>query len=191
MPLDVPEGLLRDGRFREGFARLLTFGLSFDAWLYFTQVADVADLARAFTQATIILDHLASPLGVGPYAGKRNEVFAVWHRAIKELAQYPNVNVKLGGLGMKIIGFGFHERPRPPSSLELAQAWRPYIEACIAAFCADRCMFESNFAVDRESYSYPVLWNAFKRLASQYSKDEQAALFSGTAARVYRLESAL
>jgi L-fuconolactonase len=191
IPLDVPEGLLRHGKFREGFARLVKLGLSFDAWLYFTQIADVVDLARAFPDATIVLDHLASPLGVGPYAGKRDEVFAAWHGSIKELARHPNVAVKLGGLGMKIIGFGFHEQPRPPSSLELAQAWRPHIEASIAAFGPDRCMFESNFAVDRESYSYPVLWNAFKRLAAQYSGDEKAALFSRTAARIYRLEASL
>jgi predicted TIM-barrel fold metal-dependent hydrolase len=185
IPLDIPENLLGHPVFREGFERLVALGLSFDAWLYFTQTGDVADLARAFPAATIVLDHVGSPLGVGSYAGRREAVFAEWRRNIEALAACPNV--KLGGMGMKITGFGFHERPIPPSSAELAEAWRPYMEVCIAAFGPERCMFESNFPVDKESGGYTVFWNAFKRIAAQYSKDEQRALFSGTAARVYRL----
>ncbi len=116
------------------------------------------------------------------------EVFAVWRTAISELAGCPNVHVKLGGLGMRINGFGFEERQDPPSSEELVALWRPYVETCIEAFGAARCMFESNFPVDKGSYSHAVCWNAFKRLAAGASEGERAALFSGTATRFYRLD---
>jgi predicted TIM-barrel fold metal-dependent hydrolase len=117
----------------------------------------------------------------------RSEVFADWRRAIRQLATCPNVTVKLGGLAMLVAGFAFHERPIPPSSQELAEAWRPYMDACIEDFGASRCMFESNFPVDKAMCSYPVLWNAFKRIAADASPAEKALLFHDVAARVYRL----
>ena len=128
------------------------------------------DLARAFPDTKIVLNHVGGPLGIGAYAGKRDEVFPAWAASIKALAACPNVCVKLGGLGMRMDGFGFHEQPEPPSSETLAAAWRPYVETCIEAFGASRCMFESNFPVDKGSYSYPVFWNACKRLAKGASK---------------------
>ena len=179
--------LYRDRTFREGFAKLRQFDLGFDAWLYHPQLPDITDLARAFPDQPIVMDHVGGPLGIGPYAGRREELFPHWRESIRDLATCPNVYVKLGGLGMKICGFDLHKRPRPPSSQELADLWRPYIETCIEAFGADRCMFESNFPVDKVSCSYPVLWNAFKRLAAGASADEKAALFRGTAMRFYRL----
>lgn len=183
----LPPGLLAAPAFREGFARLAAFGLSFDAWCYHPQIAEVTDLARAFPQTQIILDHLGSPLGIGPYGGRRDEVFAAWREDMADLARCPNVAVKIGGLAMTTTGFAFHTRPLPPTSHELAQAWRPYVESAIALFGAGRCMFESNFPVDKAMVSYPVLWNAFKRLAAGASADEKAALFAGTAGRIYRL----
>jgi predicted TIM-barrel fold metal-dependent hydrolase len=135
----------------------------------------------------MVLDHVGGPLGIGPYAGQRREIFPVWQRSIRALAQCPNVHVKLGGLAMKICGFDFHKRPLPPSSAELAEQWRPYMETCIEAFGPQRCMFESNFPVDKVSCSYAVLWNAFKRLASGASAADKAALFHDTAMRFYRL----
>jgi L-fuconolactonase len=186
-PMDFPKGLLLDPKFREGFARLSRFGLSFDSWLYHPQIPELADLARSFPETPIILDHIGAPLGIGVYAGRREEVFAVWRKNIRELADCPNAFVKLGGMGMHVFGFGFDEGAEPPSSEALAAAWRPYVEACIEAFGVGRCMFESNFPVDKRSCSYGVLWNAFKRLASGCSADEKAALFHKTAARVYRL----
>lgn len=182
-----PPGLLRDRGFREGFAALAPLGLSFDAWLVHTQIGDVLDLAQAFPDTTIVLDHVGGPLGIGPYVGKRDSVFADWRTSILELARCHNVHVKLGGLGMHTIGFDFHARARPPTSEQLAQAWQPYIDTCIAAFGAERSMFESNFPVDKGSCSYQVLWNAFKRIASGFSDSEKTALFSGTANQVYRL----
>ena len=183
----VPRGLLGDAGFREGFARLAPLGLSFDAWLFHPQIGELVALARAFPETRIVLDHVGGPVAIGVYAGRRDEVFAQWRPAIRDLATCPNVYVKLGGMGMRINGFGFHEAADPPSSETLAAAWRPYVETCIEHFGAARCMFESNFPVDKGSYSYPVCWNAFKRLASGASAAEKADLFAGTASRFYRL----
>ena len=185
-----PPNLLADRTFREGFAVLGRLGLSFDAWLYHPQIAELTDLARAFPETRIVLNHVGGPIGIGAYAGKRKEVFAAWAASIKALAACPNVHVKVGGLGMRMGGFGFHEEAEPPSSETLAAAWRPYVETCIEAFGASRCMFESNFPVDKGSYSYPVFWNACKLLAKAASAGEKADLFAGTAARFYRLDLA-
>jgi len=184
----TPE-LLSDPKFREGFACLSKYNLSFDAWLYHPQLTELADLARAFPDTPIILDHIGGPLDVGPYAGKRKQVFQVWKQGIVALAACPNVAVKLGGLGMPRTGFGWHERPMPPNSVELAEAMAPYYNWCIEQFGPDRCMFESNFPVDRISYSYTVLWNAFKRISNDFSPGERALLFHDTAVKVYRLAS--
>jgi L-fuconolactonase len=183
-----PPGLLGDQRFREGFAVLERLGLSFDAWLYHPQIGELTELARAFPETRIVLNHVGGPIGIGAYAGKHQEVFAGWVSSIRTLAACGNVFVKLGGLGMRMGGFGFHERPEPPSSDVLAAAWRPYIDTCIDAFGVSRCMFESNFPVDKGSYSYPVFWNACKRLAGGASKAERSELFAQTAARFYRLD---
>jgi len=184
----VPERLFEQDAFREGFAELGKLDLSFDAWLYHPQIPELTDLARTFPETPIILDHCGGPLGIGPYTGRGDEVFSAWKASITELATCPNVTVKTGGLGMRINGYDFHEHADPPSSDRLAEAWRPYIDTCIEAFGADRCMFESNFPVDKGSYSYPVYWNACKKLASGASASEKTDLFSGTAARVYRIE---
>jgi predicted TIM-barrel fold metal-dependent hydrolase len=186
-PIIRPEGLLRDRRVREGFARLAPLGLSFDAWMYHTQLGEFVDLAHAFPETPIVLDHVGGAIGLGPYAGKRDEVFAEWSAHIRELAACPNVHVKLGGLGMRMFGFTLHTGELPPSSEELAAVWRPYIETCIAAFGPERAMFESNFPVDKGSCGYAALWNAFKRIAAGYSAAEKTALFAGTATRIYRL----
>src|ERR1700751_5294799 len=159
-----PEGLLADKRVREGFARLAPLGLSFDAWMYHTQLGELIDLARAFPETQIVLDHVGGPIRPGPSAGKRDEVFAAWSSRIRELAGCPNVHIKLGGLGMRMFGFNHHTGELPPSSEELAAEWRPYIETCITAFGPKRAMFESNFPVDKGSCSYMALWNAFKRI---------------------------
>jgi predicted TIM-barrel fold metal-dependent hydrolase len=180
-------GMMADPAFRAGFALLEKYGLSYDAWLYHTQIGELVDLARAFPAVPMVLNHVGGPLGVGPYRGRGEAVFAEWHAGIKELARCPNVRMKLGGLAMVVNGFDFHENVLPPSSGELATAWRPYMEALIEYFGADRCMFESNFPVDKAMCSYPVLWNAFKRIASGCSAAEKAALFHDTAAGFYRL----
>jgi len=186
----VEAGLYLSDQFRKGFGRLAKLDLSFDAWLLEPQLPDVIDLARAFPDTTIVLDHVGTPLGRGRYTGKLEERFGVWRDNIRELAKSPNVVVKLGGLAMAFCNFpSFLAEPRAPST-QLAQEWRPYIETCIEAFGPERCMFESNFPVDMGSCSYATLWNAFKVIAKGCSAAEKTALFSGTATKVYRLELA-
>ncbi|UCH42570.1 MAG: amidohydrolase family protein [Dehalococcoidales bacterium] len=185
------KGLLLDSKFREGFSCLQRYGLSFDAWLYHTQLPELADLARAYPDTQIIVDHIGGLLGTGPYAGKREEVFQQWQNGITELSACSNVVVKLGGLGMPVCGFGWNEWKAPPRSTEIAEAMAPYYHWCIEKFGVDRCMFESNFPVDKASYSYTVMWNAFKRIAKDFSAAEKAALFHDTAVRVYRLSGAV
>jgi L-fuconolactonase len=182
-----PSGLLMDNSVREGFARLHPLGLSFDAWMYHTQLGELVDLARAFPETTLVVDHVGGAIGLGRYAGKREEVFVEWSARIRELAACPNVRIKLGGLGMRMFGFTVHTGELPPSSEELAAAWRPYIETCIGGFGPERAMFESNFPVDKGSCGYAALWNAFKRIAASCTAAEKAALFSGTATKFYRL----
>jgi predicted TIM-barrel fold metal-dependent hydrolase len=183
-----PKGLLLDSTFRKGFACLAPLGLSFDAWLFHPQIGELADLACAFPDTKIVLDHCGGPIGLGHYANRREEIFAAWKASIADIARCPNVHVKLGGLAMRLLGYDFHERPMPPSSEQAANAWRPYIETCIEAFGPQRCMFESNFPPDKGQCSYQVIFNAFKRIAAGYSEAEKTALFSKTAADVYRLK---
>ena len=184
----VEAGLYLRDDFRAGFKHLAPLDLSFDAWLLEPQLPDLIDLARAFPDTTIVLDHVGTPLGRGSYEGTREERFPIWRDNIRELAKSPNVVVKLGGLAMAFCNFpSFLAEPRAPSE-QLAREWGPYIETCIEAFGPDRCMFESNFPVDMGSCSYATLWNAFKRIAAGASAAEKAALFSETAKRVYRLE---
>jgi predicted TIM-barrel fold metal-dependent hydrolase len=183
-----PKGLLLDPTFRKGFACLAPLGLSFDAWLFHPQIGELTDLARAFPDTKIVLDHCGGVLGLGGYANRREEIFATWKASILEIAKCPNVVVKLGGLAMRLLGYDFHERALPPSSEEAAAAWRPYIETCIEAFGPQRCMFESNFPPDKGQCSYQVIFNAFKRIASPYSEAEKTALFSKTATDFYQLK---
>lgn len=183
-----PKGLLLDSTFRKGFACLAPLGLSFDAWLFHPQIGELTDLARTFPGTRIVLDHCGGPVGVGRFAGRREEVFPEWKASIQQIAKCENVVVKLGGLAMCLLGHDFHLRPKPPSSEEAAAAWRPYIETCIEAFGPTRCMFESNFPPDKGQCSYQVIFNAFKRLAAQYSEAEKTALFSKNAMEFYKLK---
>ncbi len=181
------EHLYADKSFREGFARLAEMGLSFDAWNFHPQIPELAALARSFPATAIVQNHLGGPLGIGPYAGRHAEVLEQWSRNMAELASCSNVVLKIGGLGMRVSGYGWNARERPASSDELAAAYAPYLERALAAFGADRCMFESNYPVDGESAGYVVIWNGYKKAAASLSETEKDALFRGTAARVYRL----
>jgi predicted TIM-barrel fold metal-dependent hydrolase len=181
--------LYDDATFRSGFAKLAPLGLSFDGYHYHTQTRTMASLARAFPGTTIVVDHLSTPLGIGSFAGKREEVFEAWAKDMSYLAGCPNVNVKLGGMAMPWNGFGWDEAASPPSSDDFVAAQGRYYHHAIEAFGPDRCMFESNFPVDKLSLSYAVLWNAFKKIAARYSEDEKQSLFQGTAMRVYRIDA--
>ena len=181
-------GLYTSDAFRAGYRRLADYGMSFDAWMLEPQLPDLIDLARRYPEIPIVLDHVGTPLGLASYEGKREERFPTWLANIKELSKSDNVSVKLGGLAMAFCNFPSFQSDPPAPSTQLATEWGPYLEACIEAFGPQRCMFESNFPVDLGSCDYDTLWNAFKVFAKGYSADEKTALFSGTAAKVYRLE---
>jgi len=183
----VPSHQVLDPVFRKGFVCLALLGLSFESWQFHPQLPDAADLMRAFPDTNVILNHVGGLLGIPPHDGNREEVFKIWRGHMKELSQFPNVSVKVGGLGMLYCGWDFHLRDVPPTSEELAAAWRPYVESCIELFGANRCMMESNFPVDKQSCGYGVLWNALKRITHGCSPAEKAAMYRDTAARVYRL----
>jgi L-fuconolactonase len=184
----VGGGLYESKAFRAGYAELAKYGLSFDSWLLEPQLPELIDLARAFPDTPVILDHVGTPLGLAAYQGRREQRFPIWRDSMRKLAELPHVSVKLGGLAMPFGNFPSFLQVPPASSRQLAAEWRPYIETCIELFGTQRCMFESNFPVDLGSCTYPVLWNAFKVLAQNYSAAEKTALFSGTARKVYRLK---
>lgn len=179
-------GMLAEPAFREGFARLASFDLTFDAFVFQRQLPEVADLARSFPETGIVVDHCGTPIGVASYGRDLTESFREWRTSIEELARLDNVYVKLGGLGMRLLGFDFESGERPPTSEELAVTWHPYIDTLIQTFGPHRCMFESNFPADKAICSYTVLWNAFQRMAEGYSAGERNDLFAGTATRFYR-----
>ncbi len=181
-----PEQLL-DSRFREGYGCLRQYALHFDAWLYYPQLPELVSLAKAFPDTVIIVNHIGGLIGIGPYQGRRDEVFREWQQAIEMLASCANVVVKLGGFGMPRSGFGWAGQATPPGSTEIAKAIAPYCEWCIEKFGVDRSMFESNFPVDKKSFSYTVLWNAYKRVTERYSAEERNALLRDTALKVYRI----
>jgi L-fuconolactonase len=181
--------MLADPTFREGYAELRDRDLSFDAWLYHHQIPELIDLAQAFPDVPIVFDHFGGPLGIGPYAERREEIFDTWRQDIENLAACSNVSAKLGGILMPINGFGFHKRERPATSDEIVEATGRYYRHMIETFGPERCMFESNFPVDKQSCSYLVLWNAFKKMVSDASESEKSLLFHGTATRVYRLDA--
>ncbi len=183
----APPGLLLDHHYRQGYAQLAKFGLSYDAWLFFPQLPELMDLASTYPEIPVIINHCGGVVRIGTYAERQDDVFATWRKHIRALSRLPNVYIKLGGLGMRINGFGFDKLPASPPATVLAQAWKPWIETCIEAFGPRRAMFEANFPVDKGSYSYVNCWNAFKHLTRNFSDDERHALFFETANSVYRL----
>ena len=185
----APAGLMRDPAYREGFRILQQVGMTYDAWVYHSQLEDLADLLRAFPEAPVALNHLGGRIGIGHYASAREDVDRQWRKGLLALAEFPNLHVKIGGLGMPMAGYNFHDRPSPPSSDDLSRAWRPYIEFAVETFGADRCMFESNFPVDSVSFSYSVVWNSFKKITSSLSMDERRKLFFDTSRIFYKIDT--
>ena len=181
------EGLMSSDVFRANVAQLGARGFTFEAWLYHPQMPELLDLARAVPGTTIILNHIGAPLGVGSYAGRRAEIHAWWRDRIDELSDCPNIVVKLGGVGMAPYGSGWAEREHPASSDEIVEAWGPAMRHIIKAFGVRRCMFESNFPVDKVSFSYRTMWNAYKKMTSDMAMSDREQLFALTAERVYRI----
>ena len=187
IPGRAPAGLYGDGAFRDGVARLGERGLTYDTWHYHYQNGDFLDMARNVPGTTIVLDHFGTPLGVGSYESRRDEIFEQWTADIAEIARCENVVAKIGGLAMPDNGFGWHTAERPPTSDEFIAAQGRYYMHTIEQFGPERCMFESNFPVDRLSLSYRTFWNAAKKLVASFSADERDAMLRGTATRVYSL----
>lgn len=182
-----PPGLLLDPRFIAGFSALRPLGLTYDAWVFFTQIPDVIALADRFPDTTVILNHFGGLIGIGPYAPRQAEAFQLWQTYVRRLAERPNAILKMGGLGMIVTGSQFHLADIPPTSQQLAERWRPFIETAVDAFGPDRCMIGTNFPVDRQTSSYTALWNTYKRCTRQYSDQERRDILAGTAQRIYRL----
>ncbi|MVW72361.1 amidohydrolase family protein [Bordetella sp. 15P40C-2] len=183
-----PKDLLSSADFRRGLGALTDMDLVFDAFMFHTQLNDLIDLARAFPRTRIVLDHYGAPVGVGPFVNQREAVFREWRESMRRLSAFPNVFVKLGGFAMRITGFGFDRQDKAPTSDELATAWQPYFDEVVNLFGVERCMFESNFPVDKGSCSYTVLWNAYKKMSLRLPDAQRRQLLSGTARQVYRLQ---
>jgi L-fuconolactonase len=181
-------GQLGEDNFRAGARILSAMGFSLEAWMYHPQLSELVDFAHAMPDLTIILNHIGGLVREGPYANQQDEVLTNWRRDIAAVAACPNVNIKLGGLGMPRMGFDWAWRARPIGSEELAEQMSPWIEYCIQQFGPNRAMFESNFPVDKVSFSYNVCWNAFKRLSRGYSEAQRAAMFHDNAVRIYRID---
>jgi L-fuconolactonase len=184
------EGVLATGEYRAGARMLARMGLSLDTGVVFPQLPELAAFAKAVPNLTIILNHLGGLNRVGPYGNRDDEVLATWRRGIAAVAACPNVNLKLGGIGMPRLGFDWYNRAKPIGSEELAQTMAPFMTYCIEQFGPGRCMFESNFPPDKVSFSHHILFNAFKRFSKGYSASERAALFHDTAVRAYRISDA-
>jgi L-fuconolactonase len=183
----APAGLLDDEQLHAGVRTLGDLGLAFDTWIYYHQLDELARVAAAAPETTIVLDHVGGPVGVAAYKGRRDEILEEWRIGIAALAQRPNVVVKLGGIGMPLMGMRWHTAERPPTSDGVVAAWGDSVRFVIDRFGSERCMFESNFPVDRRSYGYGTFWNACKKMTADLSAAERTDLFSGTASRVYRL----
>jgi predicted TIM-barrel fold metal-dependent hydrolase len=184
----APADMMQSAAFRAGARELAGRGLVLDIWVFHHQLDQVAKLARAIPDLSIVLDHIGTPLGMGWYADKRREVREVWRAGLAEVAACPNVVLKLGGLNMHFNGFGWHERSTPPTSDELVLANGPYYREAIGLFGPDRCMFESNFPMDKRACGYGVLWNAHKKIVQGFNPSEKAAMFHDVAVRTYRIE---
>ena len=180
-------GMMAETKFREGLSKLVDRGHSFDALVYHPQLSELTELVDAFPNGVFVLNHIGRPLGVGPYQGHRDKVYEVWKKDMAKLAERSNVLVKVGGLGNRVSGFGWDTQPEPPNSQELVEKTSPYYLYTIEVFGPERCMFESNFPVDKNSYSYKTIWNSFKRMTQGFSSTEKTWLFHDTAAKAYRL----
>ncbi|GIT02637.1 MAG: hypothetical protein CM1200mP27_12620 [Chloroflexota bacterium] len=179
-------GMMAETKFREGLSKLIDRGHSFDALVYHPQLSELTELVDAFPNGVFVLNHIGRPLGVGPYQGHRDKVYEVWKKDMAKLAERSNVLVKVGGLGNRVSGFGWDTQPEPPNSQELVEKTSPYYLYTIEVFGPERCMFESNFPVDKNSYSYKTIWNSFKRMTQGFSSTEKTWLFHDTAAKAYR-----
>ena len=176
-----------EDKFQEGLQELSSLNMVFDTWHYHNQIKDLTELAKNLPDLVIVHDHFGGPLGIGPYKGKREEIFAQWKEDIFELSQCKNVYSKLGGLAMPVNGWDWHKKEKPATSDEIISEQSSYYLYALDCFGSERCMFESNFPVDKQSVSYPVIWNAYKKLVKDFGETDKENLFYRTAENVYKL----
>lgn len=181
-------GMMSTPEFGAALQQLAVRDLSFEAMVYHTQLGELATIARTHDDTRFVLNHIGLPLGIGAFSSLKDQAFADWRAGLQAVAGCENVYIKLGGMGMHMLGLPLDSETGPLTSQRIAEAYRPYVDECVSAFGADRCMFESNFPVDRRRCDYRTLWNAFKRIASSYTEDEKDMLFSQTARHCYGLE---
>lgn len=181
-------GMMSSPEFEAALQQLAVRNLSFEAMVYHTQLDELAGVARTHADTRFVLNHIGLPLGIGAFSSRKEHAFADWRAGLRALAGCDNVYIKLGGMGMHMLGLALDSEPGPFASKRIADAYRPYVDECVSAVGANRCMFESNFPVDRRRCDYRTLWNAFKRIGSSYTEDEKHMLFSDTARRCYGLE---
>lgn len=187
-PLAMRESApMSDRAYLEGVRKVGALGYTYDAMVYHPQLPELVKVAQACPETPIVINHLGCVLGTGPYKNRRDEILDFWREQMTALADCPNTWLKVGGIGMPMMGFRWDKQARPPTSEELAAPWTDPIRFVIDAFGPDRCMFESNYPVDGRGAGYHVLWNAYKRIAAPYTADEKRDLFHNTAARAYRL----
>jgi predicted TIM-barrel fold metal-dependent hydrolase len=184
----------RTAAFRLGMEQLGKHGLTFDAWAFSHQLNEVAELAAAVPQVETVLCHCGTPVGyagefqgVGVSQRERDLIASQWRDGISAVAAQPNVSVKLSGLLMPVVGFGYEDADKKPDKNELVDRLGPLVRHCIDAFGPQRCMVASNFPVDRVSASYGAVFDAMVELTASDGAQAQAAMFAGTAARFYRI----
>ena len=184
-----------DPAWLQGFERLAEHELFFDAFVYHEQLPIMDNLAKRFSDTQLILSHMGMPLGaMGPYAsyGKnaasRENTLKIWQEGIAKLAQNPNVVVKLTGLFLPALGWGFHQRNDTPNKDEIIEKLQPLVDFTIEQFGPDRCMFGSHFAPEKVSISYAMLYDVIKTMIKDRPIEEQIALLSGNARRVYNIQ---
>lgn len=184
-----PQGLLQSDAFLAAFRHIGSRGLVFDTCVLHHQLPELSELAARHPGTPIVLNHAGPAMRrLEKDPARREGIFHDWRRNMAELARNPNVFCKIGGLGTSYWDFGFTEREDPVGYLELATAWRPFVEAAVEVFGPDRCMAESNFPNDGRSCGFVPLWNALKHILKDHSADEKRAIFSGTARSVYRMQ---
>lgn len=176
-----------DPAYLDGVRTVGRMGFTYDAMVYHPQLPELVGVAQECPDTPIVIDHLGGVLGTGPYKDRRDEILAFWRDAMAALAACPNTYLKVGGIGMPMMGFRWDHQDQPATSDQLVEAWADPIRWVIDAFGPQRCMFESNFPVDKRGAGYVALWNAFKRIAADYSADEKRWLFHDTAATAYRI----
>lgn len=180
-------GLMTEDAFRDGVRALGRFGWSYDVFCFHPQLPELVELARACPDVTIVANHLGVPIAGGPYRGRHDETRAFWRTQLRQLAGCDNVVLKLGGITRPLSGERWDKRGEPATAEELAAAWGEEVAHAIDCFGPSRCLFESNFPVDRPCIGYGELWNGFKLMASGFSESERLDLFHDTAARAYGL----